>query len=216
MQEKANILFDLDGTLTDPMIGITKSVQYALRSFGIIEDSLEKLTPFIGPPLKGSFQKFYGFSDEKAEEALCKYREYFSVTGMFENKVYDGIPALLAKLKESGKKVFLATSKPEIYAKQILEHFSLSTYFDFVGGSLLSGERVEKPDVIQYVLEQNQLKKEESIMVGDRSFDIIGGHSKGLFSIGVLYGYGSRAELEDAGADQIAQTVDDLEKLIFA
>ncbi len=216
MQEKANILFDLDGTLTDPMIGITKSVQYALRSFGIIEDSLEKLTPFIGPPLKGSFQKVYGFSDEKADEALRKYREYFSVTGMFENKVYEGIPALLAKLKDSGKKVFLATSKPEIYAKHILEHFNLSTYFDFVGGSLLSGERVEKPDVIQYVLEQNQLKKEESIMVGDRSFDIIGGHSKGLFSIGVLYGYGSRAELEEAGADQIAQTVDDLEKLIFA
>ena len=214
MQTKENILFDLDGTLTDPMLGITKSVQYALSSFGIEEPSLEKLTPFIGPPLKGSFQKFYGFSEEKAEAALAKYREYFSVTGMFENKVYDGIPALLKELKCRGRKVLLATSKPEIYAQQILEHFNLLSYFDFVGGSLLDGRRVEKPDVIRYVLEENHITGENAVMIGDRCFDITGGQCHGLATVGVLYGYGSRAELEEAGADCIAETVLELQQIL--
>ncbi|MBE7036865.1 MAG: HAD family hydrolase [Ruminococcaceae bacterium] len=215
MKTKENILFDLDGTLTDPMLGITKSVHYALRSFGIDEDSLEKLTPFIGPPLKGSFQKFYGFDEEKAEEALAKYREYFSVTGMFENKVYDGIPALLEGLKYRGKKVILATSKPEIYARQILEHFDLLRYFDFIGGSLLDGRRVEKSDVIQYVLEENRIQPENAVMIGDRCFDILGGQSQGLITVGVLYGYGDRKELEEAGADYITETVSELSDLFF-
>lgn len=214
MKTKENILFDLDGTLTDPMLGITKSVQYALASFGIVEDSLERLTPFIGPPLKGSFQKFYGFSEEKAEEALAKYREYFSVTGMFENKVYEGIPALLEALKQQNKKVILATSKPEIYARQILEHFHLLSYFDFVGGSLLDGRRVEKPDVIQYVLEENHITADNAVMIGDRCFDITGGRQHRLSTIGVLYGYGSRQELEEAGAQCIAESVSELLTLL--
>ncbi len=214
LQTKTDILFDLDGTLTDPMVGITKSVQYALRFFGIQENSLEKLTPFIGPPLKGSFQKFYGFSEEQAEEALQKYREYFSEKGILENKVYEGIPALLEGLKQAGKRIYLATSKPEIYATRILKHFDLMPYFDFIGGSLLDGGRVEKPEVIRYVLEERGIKKEKAVMVGDRCFDIEGARSNGVLALGVLYGYGSQEELTGAGADFLAQTVSELQEIL--
>ena len=214
LQTKTDILFDLDGTLTDPMVGITKSVQYALRFFGIQENSLEKLTPFIGPPLKGSFQRFYGFSEEQAEEALKKYREYFSEMGILENKVYEGIPALLENLKLAGKRVHLATSKPEIYATRILKHFDLMSYFDFVGGSLLDGGRVEKPEVIRYVLEEQGIEKEKAVMIGDRRFDIEGGRANGIFTVGVLYGYGSREELTEAGADVLAMTVSELQEIL--
>ena len=215
MQKKRTILFDLDGTLTDPMLGITKSVRYALSHFGIVVSSLEKLTPFIGPPLKGSFEKFYGFSEKDAEVALQKYREYFAETGIFENKVYEGIPDLLSGLKRQNKRLFLATSKPTVYAKKILEHFALAEYFDFVGGSLLSGERVEKLDVIHYVIAENNLDKNDAVMVGDRCFDIAAGKEAGLSTIGVLYGYGDKKELTDSGADVLCETVYDLEKLLL-
>lgn len=210
---KRNILFDLDGTLTDPMIGITKSVRYALSHFGIEVPSLEELTPFIGPPLKGSFQKFYGFSEKDAETALAKYREYFSKTGLFENQVYEGIPSLLKELKSQGAVLYLATSKPTIYATQILEHFNLLAYFDFIGGSELSGERVEKADVIDYVLTENNLSRDSAIMVGDRCFDVVAGTEAGLATIGVLYGYGDIEELKDA--TYLAETVEDLKKLLL-
>ncbi len=214
MQTKRNILFDLDGTLTDPMLGITKSVRYALAHFGISVATLQELTPFIGPPLKGSFQKFYGFSEAEAELALQKYREYFAETGMFENEVYEGIPALLSLLKQQNKHLFVATSKPEIYAKKILDHFHLSEYFTFVGGSLLSGERVEKTDVIHYVLSENSIDKNDAIMVGDRCFDITAAKAAGLSSIGVLYGYGDYKELADAGADVLCNTVEELKNIL--
>lgn len=215
MWRKTDILFDLDGTLTDPMLGITKSVQYALRSFGILENSLEKLTPFIGPPLTDSFREFYGFSESQAQEALQQYRVYFSKTGIFENRVYEGIPALLTALKAQNRRVYLATSKPTIYAKRILEHFHLNDYVDFTGGSELSGERVEKHDVIEYVLKENGIQRENVVMVGDRKFDIEGARAAGICAIGVLYGYGSRKELTDAGADQLAETVPALSKLLL-
>lgn len=210
---KRNILFDLDGTLTDPMIGITKSVRYALSHFGIDVPTLEELTPFIGPPLKGSFQKFYGFSEADAETALAKYREYFSKTGLYENEVYDGIPSLLKELKSRGSALYLATSKPTIYATQILEHFNLSVYFDFIGGSELSGERVEKSDVIDFVLRENNIAKETAVMVGDRCFDVDAGKEAGLTTIGVLYGYGDKEELKDA--TYIAETVEELKNLLI-
>jgi len=210
--KKANILFDLDGTLTDPMTGITKSVQYALARFGIKVNDLRELLGFIGPPLKGSFQNFYGFSDTQANEAVEIYREYFSKTGLFENEIYPGIPQLLKTLTEQGKKLYLATSKPTVFATQILEHFSISQYFSFVGGSLLSGERVEKEDVIHYVLEENKIKKETAVMIGDRSFDIEGAKACGLSSIGVLYGYGNRDEF--LKADAVAESVDELGTLL--
>ncbi len=214
MQKKTDILFDLDGTLTDPMLGITKSVRYALSNFGIEVATLEELTPFIGPPLKGSFQKFYGFSEEDAETALAKYREYFSKTGLFENQVYEGIPALLKSLKAQGKHLYVATSKPTVFATQILEHFHLAEFFDFIGGSELSGERVEKSDVIAYVLKEKKICKDSAVMVGDRCFDVTAGKEAGLVTIGVLYGYGDKEELKDATF--IAETVEELRNVLLA
>lgn len=205
------VLFDLDGTVTDPKVGITESVAYALKSYGIHVENLDSLCKFIGPPLTESFEVFYGFSKEDAIEAVEKYREYFSVTGIFENKVYEGMEELLSSLKKQGKKILLATSKPEVFAKQILEHFHLASYFDFVGGSELDGTRTIKAEVIQYVLKQNNINNlEEAIMIGDRKHDIIGAKETGISSIGVLYGYGSKDELVDAGADYVMENVTEL------
>ena len=153
MKNKDYLLFDLDGTLTDPKEGITKAVQYALKHYGIQVDDLDCLCPFIGPPLKDSFQKYYDFPEQQAKEAIQVYREYFSVTGWSQNKVFPGIPEMLGELKAAGKKLYLATSKPEVFAKRILEHFDLASYFEFVGGADLEETRVGKGDVIQYVLD---------------------------------------------------------------
>ena len=170
MKNKEYLLFDLDGTLTDPKEGITKSVQYALKHYGIWVDDLDSLCPFIGPPLKDSFQKYYGFPEEQAKEAIQVYREYFSVKGWRENKVFPCIPEMLGELKTAGKKLYLATSKPEVFAKQILEHFGLTSYFEFIGGADLEETRVRKGDVIRYVVDTCGLsgKKEQILMVGDR------------------------------------------------
>lgn len=213
--KKDYIIFDLDGTLTDPMVGITKSVQYALRSYGIEVDDLETLCPFIGPPLKDSFMKYYGFSPEQASEAIGRYREYFTDTGLYENVEYSGIQELLSELKAHGKHLFVATSKPEVFAKQILEYFQLSEYFDFIGGASMDEVRVRKGDVIKYVLYENPLiEPSEAIMVGDREHDVLGAKEAGIESIGVLYGYGDREELELAGADYVAATIEELAELI--
>lgn len=214
MQKKNTILFDLDGTLTDPMIGITKSVQYALKKYGIIEEDLWNLTKFIGPPLSHSFKEFYGFSEEESHKAVEYYREYFAPTGKFENVVYDGIPEMLGALKETGFTLAVATSKPEVFANDILEHFDLKKYFDFVGGALLNG-RTDKAEVITYVLENLGVQKETTVMIGDREHDIIGANKTGLDSIGVLYGFGSKDELQSAGATFIAENVTDIVKLII-
>lgn len=208
MNHKKYILFDLDGTLTDPMIGITKSVQHALKSYGIEERNLEKLTPFIGPPLKDSFMKYYDFPEEQATQAIERYREYFAVTGIFENQVYDGIPEMLKGLKEAGKILLVATSKPEHYAIQILEHFHLKEYFTYVGGASMDEVRVKKEDVIAYVLETMKITDvSQAVMVGDREHDVIGAKKNGMEVLGVLFGYGSRQELEEAGADEIVDSV---------
>jgi len=215
LKTKKAILFDLDGTLTDPMLGITKSVRYALQHFGIAVESLETLTPFIGPPLAGSFREFYGFSEAQSLEALEKYREYFGTIGLFENEVYAGIVDLLAALKNHGKQIYLATSKPTVYATKILEHFGLAQYVDFIGGSKLSGERVEKAEVIQYVLDTQGIDKKDAVMVGDRKFDIEGGRHVGIGTIGVLYGYGSEAEMKEANADILVSTVAELKTTLL-
>lgn len=208
------ILFDLDGTLTDPMVGITSSVQYALKKYGIIEDNLWNLTKFIGPPLADSFMRFYGFSEEQAKQAVLYYREYFAPKGKYENEVYEGIPELLASLKEAGYILAVATSKPEVFSKDILDHFDLTKYFDFVGGALLNG-REKKEDVITYVLEHVDANKDEILMVGDREHDIIGAKKNNLLSVGVLYGYGDREEHENAGADHIVSTVEELREYLL-
>lgn len=213
MGKKDIVLFDLDGTLTDPMTGITKSVQYALKKQGIIENDLWNLTKFIGPPLKESFQKFYGMSKEEAQKAVEDYREYFSPIGIFENIVYDGMEEMLTKLKKEGMRLCVATSKPEEFAKRILEHFQLEEYFEFVGGALMDG-RTNKAEVIAYVLSEIKAEKEQTIMVGDREHDILGAKKNGIESIGVLYGYGDKNELQDAGADLIVEDVTQLREIL--
>lgn len=219
MKNYKYVLFDLDGTLTDPKEGITKSVAYALEAYGIHVEDLDSLCKFIGPPLKDSFVKFYGFSEEQGYEAVEKYREYFRPHGVYENKVYAGVDKLLAELKASGKMIILATSKPTVFANTILEHFDLMKYFDVVCGSELDGSRVKKGDVIAYALEQVAEKdtgfdKSKAVMIGDREHDILGAKENGLDSIGVLYGYGDRAEHEAAGADYIVETVEELIKTL--
>lgn len=210
-----NILFDLDGTLTDPAMGITNSVMHALKKYGIEVSDRSELYKFIGPPLTDSFERYYGFSKSEAVTAVEYYREYFKDIGIFENKVYEGIPELLARLSDKGKTIILATSKPSVFAKRILEHFDLAKYFSFVSGSLLDGTRVRKDEVIQYALTGcNITDKSGTVMVGDREHDIIGAKKCGIQSIGVLFGYGSREELEAAGADYIAASVDEILRII--
>lgn len=209
------ILFDLDGTLTDPKEGITHSVAYALESFGIHVEDTDQLCPFIGPPLLDSFMEFYGLSEAQAQEAIAKYRERFGPIGLFENQVYAGIPEMLGRLKAQGKHLIVATSKPTVYSAEILKHFGLYDYFEFVSGSELDGTRTDKAEVIAYALEHCGITDlGEAVMVGDRRHDIIGARKNGLESIGVLYGYGSREEFEAAGAGQIAKTVENLENLL--
>lgn len=205
------ILFDLDGTLTDPGIGITNSVAYALNKFGISVADKTELYKFIGPPLKDSFMKYYGFNQSKALLAVDYYREYFRDKGIFENKVYDGVQKLLSDIKNSGRKIALATSKPELFAKQILDYFNLTEYFDFVGGATMDSSRNTKGDVINYTLQNLKIKDLSTVvMVGDREHDIIGAKQAGIDSIGVLFGYGDRKELENAGAVYIAKTVKEI------
>ncbi len=210
------ILFDLDGTLTDPAIGITNSVMHSLKKYGIEVVDRTELYKFIGPPLHESYEKFYGFSADEALRAVEHYREYYRVKGIYENLVYDGIEELLVKLNENGKKVILATSKPEIFAREILRYFGLDKYFYYAAGANLDGSRTDKAEVIAYALEAGGVSDKSSVvMVGDREHDIIGANKNGIDSIGVLFGYGSRAELENAGATYIAKTVCDIGNLIL-
>lgn len=208
------VLFDLDGTLTDPGLGITNSVAYALKKYGIEVEDRKKLYSFIGPPLNDSFKKYYGFSDEKAMEAIWCYREYFADKGLYENEVYDGIEQLLQRIKNSGRKIVLATSKPEEFAVRILEHFDLMKYFDVVAGASMDEKRNKKGDVIKYAMEKGGFTSDCAVMIGDREHDIFGANENGLDTIGVLYGYGSREELEKAGAMHIAGSVSDIFELL--
>lgn len=207
------ILFDLDGTLTESGIGITRSVAHSLRKFGIEETDQARLDRFVGPPLIDSYVRYYGFSHEQAVLAVEYYREYYAVTGIFENRVYDGVETMLRELNAAGKTCVLATSKPEHYAVQIMEHFSLSRYFSCVAGATMDEKRTNKAEVIAYALEKVG-KSGKAVMVGDRKHDIEGAKAHDLDSIGVLYGYGSREELEQAGATYIAATAEDILKFV--
>lgn len=209
--------FDLDGTLTDPAMGITNSFVHALKYFGIEIPSYEKLCSFIGPPLVDSFKNSFGFNDEQAMEGVKKYREYFAVKGLFENEVYEGIPNVLECLKEQGKKLIVATSKPEEYSKRIIDHFGLTKYFDSVCGSAMDESRASKDQVIAYAIRQNDITDTSKIlMIGDREHDVIGAKKNNLKSCGVLYGYGSLEELKKSGADYIASDVCELKKLLLS
>ncbi len=211
------VLFDLDGTLTDSALGITNCALYALEKFGIYPASREELLPYIGPPLMHSFMTFHGLTREQAEQAVVHYRERFSIMGWRENEVYDGIPELLSELQDRGVKLIVATSKPEVFTSRILEHFNLAKYFAFVVGSTLDGVRSEKSDVIAFIRERiPEINAENTLMVGDRKYDVEGAHIQNLPVVGVLYGYGDREELEAAGADFIAEDVATLrQRLLF-
>jgi len=209
------ILFDLDGTLTNSELGITNSVAYALGKYGIQVPDKKALRVFIGPPLQESFERFYGFSKEECLKAIDYYHEYFSEKGLYENEVYLGVPDLLASLKQAGKQLIVATSKPEEFSIQILKHFGLYDYFDFVAGATMDRKRSKKSDVIQYALEQNGITDlAHTIMIGDREHDVLGAQAQKFDSIGVLYGFGSREELEEAGATYIAQEVGEIAAFI--
>lgn len=213
--EKKYLLFDLDGTLTDPKEGITKAVQYALSAYGTEVEHLDDLCCFIGPPLKDSFIKYYQMTEEEAVRAIPVFREYFSARGWYENRAYDGIGEVLEILKASGKKLYVASSKPEIFVRKILKHFHLDSYFIFMGGADLDEIRVKKADVIRYVLKENQITDLDAVvMIGDREHDVLGAKEAGISSIGVLYGYGSREELIKAGADELAESIFDLQNLV--
>lgn len=215
--EKQYILFDLDGTLTDSMEGITKSVQYALNKMGIAVEDYHDLDFFVGPPLRDTFRDYYFMSEEEVEEAVRLYREYYTPKGIFENSVYEGIPELLEHLVEAGKTLYVATSKPTDFAEMILEHFELDQYFDFVAGSTMEEGRTKKSDVIAYLLDECQLvDTSELIMVGDRSHDVLGARELDIPTIGVLYGYGTKKELKDAGADYIVKNVEELEECLLS
>ena len=210
------ILFDLDGTLTDPGLGITNAVMHALLKYGIMVEDRSLLYPFIGPPLKDSFMERYGFSEEKAMEAIDYYREYFSVKGLYENAVYEGITEMLERLKNAGFKILLATSKPEVFARTIMEHFNLDGYFDFIGGALMNETRTYKWEVIDYVLSEMHVDDlSEVLMVGDRDQDVLGARKVGIDCMGVLYGYGDYEYLSMAGAKYFAKKPSDVCDLIM-
>ena len=204
-------LFDLDGTLTDPGIGITNSVMHALEKFNIHVSDRKELYPFIGPPLVDSFEKYFGFDEKQALQAVEYYREYFREDGIFENVVYEGIPEMLGELKSRGAIVALATSKPYEFSVRILDHFDLHQYFDIVGAATMDGRISRKADVISHLIDKLRENEKSSIlMIGDRDQDIDGAKVNGLQSAGVLWGYGSREELMDAGADYIVSVPSDI------
>lgn len=216
-------LFDLDGTLTDPREGIAKSVQYALSKKGINEPDLKKLEDFIGPPLRESFAKKYGMSEEEAKEAVAFYRERFAPIGVLENRIYEGIPELLSELSKQGVKIAIASSKPTVFVNKILEHFDIAKYFDVVIGSELDGKRDAKEAVVEEALRQlgilelpQDKKKKYCAMIGDRKFDMQGAKAHGLTGVGVRFGFAAEGELEAEGADYIAETVEELQQYLLA
>ena len=211
-----SILFDLDGTLTDPKDGIINSVQYALNKMGIAEPEREKLVKFIGPPLAESFQKYFQLQPTEAWKAVQYYREYFTEKGMFENFVYPGIPQLLQELRQRGKRLIVATSKPTIFSEQILHHFKLLDLFEKVIGSNLDGTRVAKTEVIQHVFAVCPIEKQYTVMIGDREHDLIGARGNEIDSIAVTYGYGSRTELENGHPTAIVNSVTELKTVLVA
>ena len=211
------LLFDLDGTLTDPAEGITRAVQHALGKYGINVADRRELLPFIGPPLQQSFQDFYGFTPGQANEACEAYNEYFLPKGIFENRPYDGIHAFLGRLRREGRTLLVATSKPEILAKRILEHFELLPYFDFVGGDTMERTRSDKAEVIRYVLQAAGIsrQKEAAVMIGDRDNDVLAAKRCGIPCIGVRWGYAEPGELESNGAIAVAESAGDLERMLL-
>ncbi|WP_010650296.1 HAD family hydrolase [Oceanobacillus massiliensis] len=209
------LLFDLDGTISDPKEGITKSVQYALEKMNIFKADATKLEGFIGPPLQESFARYYGFDEEKTQRAIDLYRERFTDKGMFENELYPKITLLLERLQTQYTLV-IATSKPTVFAERILQYFKIDSYFELIAGSNLNGTRTSKTDVIKYILGRyKECKPEEFVMIGDREHDILGAKNTGIDSIGVTYGYGSPEELRQSEPTYIVHNVNELLNMLI-
>lgn len=208
------VLFDLDGTLTDPYMGITGGIVYALEKLGREVPPRESLKSFIGPPLVDEFQRRFGMSEEQAKEAARLYREYYFEKGLYENQLIDGAEELLKKLRASGRKVCLATSKPDVAAVKILQHFGIDGYFDVIGAATLDGSICTKAEVLRSVLEKTGADPDKCILVGDRMHDIIGAHEVGMSCIAVLVGYGSEEEFAEYGADHVAKRLCDVYDLV--
>ncbi len=208
------IFFDLDGTLTESHPGITRSVKYALEKHGFTAPPLDELKVYVGPPLGDMFMKNCGVSKEEATQMVLTYRERYVTIGKFECNVYDGVEEMLKRLKNMGKVLCVATSKPEGSAKEVLEHFGIAKYFDFIGGDTEAHERTNKTAVINYVMEQMKIPdKNDVIMVGDTHYDVIGAKESGLKCVGVLYGYGDRKKLEDAGVYVLVNKPEEITEL---
>ena len=216
MKNYSTVFFDLDGTLVDSGEGVRNSVVYALNKFGIEVENKDSLSCFIGPPLTVSFKTFYGFDDEKADTGVAFYREYYKEKGIFEGYVYEGIEECLKRLKDAGKKIMVATSKPEVFAKMVLEKFGIAKYFDFIAGATIDEKtRSNKVEIMQYAFDSCGVLPKDVIMVGDRLFDIEGAKHFGMECIAVLYGYGSREEFEQYGAEYIVSTPSDVADIIL-
>lgn len=203
------IFFDLDGTLTDPKEGITRCIQHALETMGLPVPATDDLLWCIGPPLRASLARLLG-GDDRADEALTLYRGRFTEIGLYENAVYDGVPEMLEDLNRAGRRLFVATSKPRLYAEQIVRHFGLDDAFEGVFGSELDGTRVDKTELLAYALRETGAAPERSAMIGDREHDMIGACNNGLVGIGVLYGYGSPEALSEAGARYVVDHPDEV------
>ena len=217
MKKYTTVLFDLDGTLTDPGEGIVNSVEYALNKYGIKVEDKKLLCKFIGPPLLVSFSTYYGFDEEKSREAISFYREYYKDKGINECKLFDGISELLANLKKAGYKIALATSKPEYFANIVLQNYNIQGYFDFIGGATMDEKtRYTKEHVLEHVLSNVEEKDTDKIlMIGDRCYDINGAKSYNLDSIGVTFGYGTYDELKEAGATYVVSSPKEIENLLI-
>jgi phosphoglycolate phosphatase len=212
-----DILFDLDGTLTDPVLGITRCIQHALAGLGRAAPDLDSLRRCVGPPLQDSFAELLESEDEiLLGEAIRLYRERFKPVGMFENSVYPDVPEGLATLRAQGHRLWVATSKPHVFAREIVEHFGLAGFFERVHGSELSGVNVDKGDLIRHVLAEEAISPEQAWMVGDRMHDVIGARRNGVEAIGVLWGYGSEEELRAAAPRRIVATMAELCEAIQA
>lgn len=210
-----NILFDLDGTLTDPGEGITGSVRHAMEQMGFAVPAQDVLESFIGPPLDEGFSAVCGFSDEEIDQAVQHFRTYFSHTGHKQNKLFAGVPQMLALLQQEGRRLYLATSKPLPLAIEVLERFDLMEYFHLVVGSDINHNGRKKAEVVQEVLQRGDIDPATAVMVGDRRHDVAGAHANGVPCVGVLFGYGSQEEFEQAGADYIARDIPHLQKILL-
>ncbi|MDY5647262.1 MAG: HAD hydrolase-like protein [Lachnospiraceae bacterium] len=212
------ILFDLDGTLTDPKVGITTCCQYGLRAVGVDVPDLKELEQFIGPPLLPAFQEVYGLDEEQALKAIDKFRERFQSVGLYENELLPGVPQMLRTLKEHGKILATASSKPEVFVKRILQYFSIDSWFDEIVGSTMDEKHAGKAEVIGEALRRlgcADADRDSILMVGDRMHDVEGAAALNIRTVGVTFGYGSRSELEQAGAWRIADTMEELTDILL-